>query len=80
MVVPFAIKERAFNSMTVNALRLSLDIADLIREGYSQYLFYGDEGEWTKSSRIEAIALCFWRLDRMCVLRNYELRVSEIDL
>jgi hypothetical protein len=42
--------------MTVNALQLSHESADLIREGYSQDSFYGDEGEWTKHNRIEAIA------------------------
>jgi hypothetical protein len=42
--------------LTVNALELSPEFADLIREGYSQDSFYGDEGEWTKDSRIEAIA------------------------
>jgi cytochrome c peroxidase len=42
--------------LTINALRLSPQFADLIRKGYSQDSFYGDEGEWTKESRIEAIA------------------------
>jgi hypothetical protein len=42
------------NLMTVNALQLSHEFADLIREGYSQDSFYGDEGERTKYSRIEA--------------------------
>jgi hypothetical protein len=42
------------NLLTVNALHLSHEFADLIREGYSQDSFYGDEGEWTKDSRIEA--------------------------
>jgi hypothetical protein len=41
--------------MTVNALQLSPEFADLIRERYSQDSFYGDEGEWTKDNRIEAI-------------------------
>jgi hypothetical protein len=36
-------------------LQLSLEFADLIREGYSQDSFYGDEGEWTKDSRIQAM-------------------------
>jgi hypothetical protein len=62
----------------VNALRLSLEFSDLIREGYSQDSFYGDEGEWTKDSRIEAIAGYFWHLYRMCVPRNSELRLRLI--
>jgi hypothetical protein len=40
--------------MTINALELSPEFADLIREGYYQESFSGDEGEWTKDSRIEA--------------------------
>jgi hypothetical protein len=64
--------------MTVNALQLSRDFDNLIREGYSQDSFYGDEGEWTKDSRIEAIAWYFWRLDRLCVPRNFELRLRLI--
>jgi hypothetical protein len=65
--------------MIVNALRLSHELVDLIREGYSQDSVYGDEGEWTKDSRIEAIAGYFWRLDRMCVPRNSELRERSIS-
>jgi hypothetical protein len=42
--------------MTVPVLRLSPELADLAREEYSQDSFYGDEGEWTKDSRIEARA------------------------
>jgi hypothetical protein len=42
------------NLLTVNAFQLSPEFADLIREGYSQDSFYGDEGERTKDSRIEA--------------------------
>jgi hypothetical protein len=42
------------NLLIVNALHLSHEFADLIREGYSQDSFYGDEGEWTKDNRIEA--------------------------
>jgi hypothetical protein len=42
--------------MTVNALHVSLEFVVFIREGYSQDSFYGDEGEWTKDSRIEARA------------------------
>jgi hypothetical protein len=40
--------------MTISALQLSHEFASLIREGHSQDSFYGDEGEWTKDSRIEA--------------------------
>jgi hypothetical protein len=40
--------------MVVNALRLSHEYNDLIREGYGE-LFYGDAYEWTKDNRIEAI-------------------------
>jgi hypothetical protein len=64
--------------MTVNALQLSHEFADLVREGYSQYSFYGDEGEWMKDSRIEARAGYFWRLDRLCIPQNSELRLSVI--
>jgi hypothetical protein len=35
-------------------LQLSHEFADLIREGYPQDSFYGDEGEWTKDSQIDA--------------------------
>ena len=55
------------NVMTINALQLSPEFADLIREGYSQDSFYGDEGEWTKNSRIEARDGYYWRLDRLCI-------------
>jgi hypothetical protein len=51
------------NSMIVSALRLSLEIANLIREGYSQCSFYGDAVEWTKDNRIEAKVGYFWYLD-----------------
>jgi hypothetical protein len=47
-------EDAQLNLLTVNALQLSPEFADLIREGYSQDSFYGDEGEWTKGSRIEA--------------------------
>jgi hypothetical protein len=40
--------------MSANVSRLSHEFADLIREGYSQDYFCGDEGEWTKDSRIGA--------------------------
>ena len=71
-------EDAQLNLLTVNALQLSHEFADLIREGYSQDSFYGDEGEWTKDSRIEAIAWYFWRLDRLCVPRNFELRLRLI--
>jgi hypothetical protein len=63
------------NLLTVNALHLSLEFADLIREGHSQDSFYGDEGEWTKDSRIEVRVGYFQRLDRLCIPRNCELRL-----
>jgi hypothetical protein len=47
-------KDAHLNLLTVNALQLSPEFADLIRKGYSQDSFYGDEGEWTRDSRIEA--------------------------
>jgi hypothetical protein len=59
-------------------LQLSPELADLIREGYSQDWFYRDEGEWTKDSRIEAIDGYFWRLDRLCIPQNSELRLRLI--
>jgi hypothetical protein len=64
--------------MEINALQLSLGFADLIREGYSQDSFYGDEGELTKDSRIEARDGYFWRLDCLCIPRNSELRLRLI--
>jgi hypothetical protein len=73
------LEDAHLNLMTINALQLSLEFADLIREGYSQDSFYGDEGEWMKdTSRIEATARYFGRFDRLCVPRNYELRLSVI--
>jgi hypothetical protein len=54
------------------------EFADLIREGFSQDSFYGDGGEWTKDSRIEARDGCFWRLDRLCIPQNSELRLRLI--
>jgi hypothetical protein len=71
-------EDAQLNLMTVNALHLSHEFADLIREGYSQDSFYGDDGEWTKDSRIEARAGYFWRLDRLCIPRNSELRLRLI--
>jgi hypothetical protein len=41
-------------------------------------LVYMDEGEWTKDSRIEAKAGYFWRLNRVCIPRNSELRLKLI--
>jgi hypothetical protein len=51
--------EQLFNDaqlelVSANVSRLSHEFADLIREGYSQANFNGDEGEWTKDSRIGA--------------------------
>jgi hypothetical protein len=65
--------------LTVNALQLmSHEFVDLICGGYSQDTFYGDEGEWTKDSRIEARAGYFWRLNRLCIPQNSELRLRLI--
>jgi hypothetical protein len=50
------LEDKHLNLLTVNALRLSPHFADHIRGGYSQDSFYGDDGEWTKDSRIEAKA------------------------
>jgi hypothetical protein len=66
--------------MTVNALQLSHEFVDLIREGYFQDSFHGDEGEWMKDSRIEARAWYFWRLNRLCIPRNSELRLRLITM
>jgi hypothetical protein len=64
--------------MIVNALRLSPEVADLIREGYPRDSSYGDESEWTKDSRIEATAEYIWRLNRLRVPRNSEHRLGLI--
>jgi hypothetical protein len=48
------LEEAYLNYINVNALRLSPEFGDLTREGSSQDSFYGDEGEWTTGSRIEA--------------------------
>jgi hypothetical protein len=72
------LEDAQLNLLNVNALRLNHEFADLIREGYSQDSFYGDEGEWTKDSRIKARVGYFWRLDRPCVPRNSELRLRLI--
>jgi hypothetical protein len=66
------------NLVTVNALQLSPKFADLICEGYSQDSSYGDGGEWTKDSRIEARAGYFLRLNRLCIPQNSELRLRLI--
>jgi hypothetical protein len=68
------LEDAHLNLMTVNALQLSLYFADLIREEYSQDSFYGDEGERTKDSWIEAKDGQFWRLNRVCIPQNSELR------
>jgi hypothetical protein len=49
------LEDAQLNLLTVSALQLSHEFADLIRERYSQDSFYGDEGEWIKDSRMEAI-------------------------
>jgi hypothetical protein len=72
------LEDPQLNLMTINELQLSHEFADHIREGYSQDSFYGDEGEWTKDSRVEAIAGHFWRLDPLCIPRNSELRLRLI--
>jgi hypothetical protein len=60
-------------------MRLSHELADIIREGNSQDLLYGDEGEWTKDSWIETKAgRYFWRRDCFCIPRNSELRLKVI--
>jgi hypothetical protein len=64
--------------MTFNALQLSPEFADLIREGHSQDSFYGDERDWTTNSRIEARARYFWRLNRLRIPQNSELRLRLI--
>jgi hypothetical protein len=72
-------KTRNRKSLIVDAWRLSPLFADLVREGYSRNLFYGDEGEWTRDSRIKARAAYFWRLNRLCVPRNFELWLRLIS-
>jgi hypothetical protein len=65
--------------MNVDALRLTREFdADLIRERYSQYSFYGDGGERTKDSGVEVEAGYFWRVDRLCVPRNSKLLLRLI--
>jgi hypothetical protein len=63
-------KDSQSDFVTTHALRLSYEFANLIRKGYSQDSFYGDEGEGTKDSLIEATLGCFWRLDRVCACRG----------
>jgi hypothetical protein len=63
-------EDAQLNLLHVNALQLSHEFVDLIREGYSQDSFYGDEGESTKDSRVESTDGYFWRLDRLCIPRN----------
>jgi hypothetical protein len=78
--IPAAIiKDTHLYLLIVNVLQLSLELVDLVREGYSQDSFYGDEGEWTRDSRIEAKDGYFWRLDRLCFPRNYELGLRLIS-
>jgi hypothetical protein len=72
------LQDAQLNLMTVNALPLNPELIDLIREGYSQDSFYGDEGKWTKDSRIGARDGYFWRLDHLCIPRNSELRLRLI--
>ena len=71
-------EDAQLNLLTVNALQLSHEFADLIREGFSQDSFYGDDGEWTKDSRIEARDGYFLRLDRLSIPQNSELRLRLI--
>jgi hypothetical protein len=71
-------EDAQLNLLTVNALQLSPKFVDLIRKGNSQDSFYGDEGEWTKDSRIEAKDGYFWRFDRLCIPQNSELRLRLI--
>jgi hypothetical protein len=71
-------KDVQLTLMVVNSLRLSFEFADLVRKRYYKDSLNGDGGEWTKDSRIGAIAGYFWRLDRLCVPRNSELRLRFI--
>jgi hypothetical protein len=72
------LEDAQVNLMTVYALQLSHEFVDLIHEGHSQDSFYGDEGEWTKDSRIETKARYFWRLNRLCIPWNSDLRLKFI--
>jgi hypothetical protein len=71
-------EDAQLNLMTIHALRLNHEFADLVRDGYSQDSLYGDEGEWTIDSRIKARSGYFWRFDRLCVPRIFELRLRLI--
>jgi hypothetical protein len=71
-------EDTQINLLTCHALQLGLEFDDLIREGYSQYLFYGDEGEWTKDLKIEAEVGYFLCVNRLCIPRNFELRLRLI--
>jgi gluconate kinase len=59
--------------MIVSALRMSSELVDIVREGYSQDSLYWDENEWTKDSRIVARDGHFFRLDLIYVPRNFEI-------
>jgi hypothetical protein len=72
------LEDAQLNLLTTNALRVNHEFVDIIHEGYSRDSFYRDEGERTKDSRIEARAWYFWRLNRLCVPRNFELRLRLI--
>jgi hypothetical protein len=76
--VPFDVRRHGKKIRIVNAVRMSLEFDDLVREGYSHDLFYRDEGEWARDSRIGAIAYYFWRLNRLCIPLNSGLRVRLI--
>jgi hypothetical protein len=71
-------EDAQLNLLTVNAVQLSPEFADLIREGYSHVSLYGDEGEWTRDSWIEAKDGYFWRLNHLCIPQNSELRLRLI--
>jgi hypothetical protein len=61
------INDAPINFLNVDAWRLNPEFADLIREGYSQDSFYGDEGEKTSHNRVDAKDGHSWRLDRLYV-------------
>jgi hypothetical protein len=79
MEVPAHVRRHKVNLPKVKALQMSHEFANLIREGHSQDSVYGDESEWTKDSRTKAIDGCAWRLNRLCVPRNSELRLRLIS-
>jgi hypothetical protein len=68
------LKDAQLNLMIINVLRLSLEFVDFVRKGYSQDSFYGDEGGWTRDTRIEARACYSWRLNLLYTPRNSKLR------